>query len=122
MAGRIVLRQVKAGGTDNIRTGSAANFGELRGVPATSARHGVDERASTSGIKVSHIDRSAFHGIEQKIGIAMRGEAGINDDVFVGIANACLTRLDIAENCAQEWHGYRLERIAPSFSRVCRSR
>jgi len=26
--------------------------------------------------------------------------------VFVCVADTSLTRLDISENCAQEWHGY----------------
>src|SRR5579871_982596 len=99
---------MKTRGTDDVGAGAAADFGKLSCVAATAARHGVDKSLAAGQSKLGDVDAGLFYGVEKKVWVAMGGEAWTDDDVFMGVANACLGCADVSGNGAKEGHGLSL--------------
>src|SRR5882762_11555223 len=94
MAGRIVLLKMKPRRTNDGNASACRDLGQLDGISASAAGHRIHQRSPPRSAEFLHIGARQVDRVEQKIRVAKGGEAGVNDDVLVGVAQASFRRIN----------------------------
>ena len=95
---------VQAGGGDDVHAGAAADGGQLDDVAAGVGRHGVDHGAQPGGHAGAQLVDGVVDALEGDPGVDQLGDATVDDQVLVGVADPEPVAGDVAEHGPDDAH------------------
>ena len=96
---------MEPGRSDELDAGPPRQLGELGGIPAAIGRHRVDGRAEPGSRRVVQLESEAIDVGEEEVRVHLDRTAAIDHEVLVGVGDAEVGRLDVAEYGPNEAHG-----------------
>ena len=95
---------VEAGRGDDVDAGPPRELGELPGIASRIAGHRVHGGAQPEPGGLGHLDRHQVDVAEVEVGLQLDRTPAVDDEVLVGIGDAQVARVDVAEDRPDERH------------------
>src|ERR1700733_12274407 len=104
MSRRIVLLQVEPGGANDVHAGTLRDARQLRGISTSAAGHRIDQCFPARAAKLENFGARFFDRVQKKVGVAKSGEARVDNNVLVRVADSRCVSLNVAGHGSEKRH------------------